>query len=384
MGGVASMMGFGGSTYWQEMTDNDEFILSIYDLIGDGSRLPTSKNEVVLVVDEYNRIDAAFFEKLGIYTDADSYQLTDFIGKTILKVIPNDSYYTQTSDGIFVAASPAEYNSLYNGDESIELTITGILRVKESASSAGSYLYSGLVYTTALTDYIVENAQNSQIAIAQKNSNMDVIANTPFANSTVKEMRLLALGADTTPTGISIYPTSFEAKEEIKTYLDAYNEGKAEENQVTYSDMAETMSSMTNTMMSTVSLVLIAFSAISLLVSTIMIAIIIYVSVIERTKEIGILRSVGARKKDISMVFIMESLLIGLVAGVLGVGLAYLLTIPVNWLISSIVGISGVANLTAIYAVLLVGGSMILTLIAGFFPSRSAAKKDPVVALRTE
>ncbi|NLB21619.1 MAG: FtsX-like permease family protein, partial [Clostridium sp.] len=166
--------------------------------------------------------------------------------------------------------------------------------------------------------------------------------------------------------------------------LDEYNREKEETDQLIYSDMAEAITSITGTLLNTVTLVLVGFAAISLIVSTIMISIITYVSVIERTKEIGILRSVGARKKDISRVFNAETLIIGLSSGILGVGLSYLLTIPINAVILNLAEISGIAMLTPIHAILLVLGSMVLTFIAGFIPAKSAAKKDPVTALRTE
>ncbi|OTO19152.1 hypothetical protein A5875_000482 [Enterococcus sp. 3H8_DIV0648] len=144
------------------------------------------------------------------------------------------------------------------------------------------------------------------------------------------------------------------------------------------------LTDLTGTLVNTISYVLIGFAAISLLVSTIMIGIITYVSVIERTKEIGILRSVGARKKDISRVFNAETLIIGFTAGTLGVVLTYLLSIPINAIVFNLTGITGIAALNPLSAVLLIGGSMVLTLIAGSIPSKMAAKKDPVIALRTE
>ncbi len=377
-GGMSGMMS--SSNYWQEMPDNEDFVLSLYDLIGEGSRLPTAMNEIVLVVDEYNRLDESFFQKLGI-TVQDGYTLDDFIGKTILKVVDNDDYYQQNGS-VFVAASAADYQVLYDSEGGVELTVVGVLRLKDGAAS--SYFSEGFVYTTALTDYVVEQAKNSQIASAQEESDHDVLTGAAFASTDTKNARLRSLGADTTPTGINIYPVNFEAKDSIKAYLDAYNTGKADVNQVIYSDMAETISDMTGTLLSTVSIVLIGFAAISLIVSTIMIAIITYVSVIERTKEIGILRSVGARKKDISRVFTAETLIIGFIAGTFGVALTYLLAIPINAVIANLTGIAGIAALNPLYAVLLIAGSMVLTLIAGFFPSRMAANKDPVEALRTE
>jgi putative ABC transport system permease protein len=382
-GGMGGGMGSGNS-YWQEIPDNADFILSLYDLIGEGSRLPAAANEVAIVVDEYNRINKVFFERLGYFEEIDSYKLTDFIGETILKVIPNDSYYNLTDEGLYVAASPSEYNNLYDNDGGIELTITGILRAKESAETVISYLSSGLVYTVALTDYVLDNAHSSSIANAQNDSDTDVITGAPFADDAARTRRLLSLGSDTTATGINIYPKNYESKQEITAYLDAYNAGKPDDEQIIYNDMGEIVANMTDTLINMISYVLIAFTAISLVVSTIMIAIIIYVSVLERTKEIGILRSVGARKKDISRVFNAEAALIGLGAGLLGVGFAYLISIPLNMVIASLAGVSGIAALPILYAVILILGSMGLTLIAGFIPSKMAAKKDPVEALRTD
>ena len=231
---------------------------------------------------------------------------------------------------------------------------------------------------------MVEKAHESEIATAQKDADKDVLLGIPFTDDKAKEQALLMLGEVTTPTGINIYPKDFESKDKIKEYLDKFNHDKEENDQLVYSDMAETISSITGTLLNTVTFVLTGFAAISLLVSTIMIGIITYVSVIERTKEIGILRSVGARKKDISRVFNAETLIIGFTAGVLGVVITYLMTIPINSIILSLTSISGIASLNPLHAVSLVAGSMLLTLIAGFFPSRMAAKKDPVIALRNE
>lgn len=382
---VAASSGMGmmnsSNTYWQELPENSDFILSIYDLIGEGSRIPTSKNEVVLVVDKYNRVDKAFFEKMGITDNTDNYKLTDFINKTVLKVIPNDAYYNKKGD-LYTNAEPADYEKIYDSNTGTKLTIVGILRPKKDATS--SYLSQGIAYTTALTASVVDEAQKSKIATEQKNSDKNVLFGTPFKDDEAKDSALLMLGANTTPTGINIYPKDYESKDKIKEYLDKYNSDKADADKLIYSDMAEMITSMTGTLLDTITYVLIGFAAISLLVSTIMISIITYVSVIERTKEIGILRSVGARKKDISRVFNAETLIIGFTAGILGVGITYLLTIPINSIISNLAGITGIASLKPLHSIALVAGSMLLTLIAGFVPSKMAAKKDPVIALRSE
>jgi putative ABC transport system permease protein len=177
---------------------------------------------------------------------------------------------------------------------------------------------------------------------------------------------------------------NFESKDEIKAYLDEFNEEKKVEDQVVYTDLAEMVTTSIGGIINTVTYVLIGFAAISLVVSTIMIGIITYVSVIERTKEIGILRSVGARKKDISRVFNAETLIIGFVSGLLGVGITYLLIQPINAIIYNLTDMEGIANLNIVSALLLITGSMVLTLIAGLIPAGMAAKKDPVIALRTE
>ncbi|GAA4058478.1 ABC transporter ATP-binding protein/permease [Amphibacillus indicireducens] len=369
-----------GLNHWHEMPEDQDFILELYDLIGEDSRLPEAENEIAIVVDQYNRLSTQFLDKLAL-TD-DEYDATDFIGKTMLKVLSNDVYYTETEDGLFIPAAPADYQKLYNEADGLELVVTGILRVKEEAAT--SYFSEGFIYTSDLTDRIIADAQQSVIAQAQEDSDINLLTNTPFQAEEIKEYALIYLGATTTPVGVDIYPTDFEGKDAIKDYLDEFNLCRDEEDQIVYNDLAEMVSDIMTDMINTVTYVLVGFAAISLIVSTIMIGIITYVSVIERTKEIGILRSVGARKKDISRVFNAETMIIGFVSGSLGILISYLLIIPINNLIYHLTDIEGVANLNVTAATILIVGSMILTLIAGVIPSRMAAKKDPVVALRTE
>ncbi|MDN4090784.1 FtsX-like permease family protein [Paenibacillus polymyxa] len=371
-----------GRNFWQQLPENSEIISSQYDLIGSGSKLPTKKDEVVLVVDSFNRIDKTFFEKIGMAGNHSTYKLTDMIGKSILKVIPNNDFYLEKDKNSYVTATPTNYEKLFNNTSGTSLKITGILRPKKGAN--GSFLPPGIAYTADLTKSVLEDSKNSKIAIAQKNSNQDVLLGTSFTDEETKNNAERLLGSDSTPIGINIYPINFEAKEKIKKYLDHYNEGKPNKEQLVYSDLAESLTSITKKLLDGVTYVLTGFAAISLFVSTIMIGIITYVSVIERTKEIGILRSVGARKKDISRVFNAETLIVGFTAGSLGVGITYLITYPVNLVIQSLAGASRVANLSPKHAVFLIIGSMVLTLIAGVIPSRMAARKDPVEALRNE
>ena len=377
---VGQVLGMAGNPFWQEMPDNEEFILSIYELIGEGSKMPKNKQEILLLVDEFNRLDRGFFEKVGISSTED-FKLTDFIGKQIISIIPNNLYYEQKGD-LYVPLTIDQYEEAFNDSSALPLTITGILRLKEE-SSAGN-LSSGLLYTSALTEYVLDDAKNSDLAIAQEEADRNLITGISFVDEDAKKQQLLVVGADSTPVAISIYPKDFDSKDLIKKYLDDYNIGKEKEEQIAYNDLAEIISSMTGTFINTVSYVLIGFAAISLLVSTIMIAIITYVSVIERTKEIGVLRAVGARKKDISRVFNAETIIIGFIAGLFGVGIAYALSIPINNLIEQMVGIKNIAALNPLHALLLLAGSIVLTLLAGFIPSRIAAKKNPVEALRTE
>jgi putative ABC transport system permease protein len=184
---------------------------------------------------------------------------------------------------------------------------------------------------------------------------------------------------------ITIYPINFETKDEILAYLDEYNNThEADEDKVVYTDLADTITGMTSGIMDGITMVLIAFASTSLVVSLIMISIITYTSVLERTKEIGILKALGARKKDISRVFDAETFILGVISGTLGVVIAWLLTIPINSLIYNATELQDVAQLQLIHAFILVTISTILTMLGGHIPARMAAKKDAVEALRSE
>ena len=197
--------------------------------------------------------------------------------------------------------------------------------------------------------------------------------------------RMQQIGAVTTPSSISIYPSTYENKQKIIKYLDAYNEGRTEMEQIHYTDLASTITDNMSEMINIVSYVLIAFAAISLVVSSIMIAIITYISVLERTKEIGVLRSLGARKIDISNVFNAETFIIGGASGIFGVCVAALLTLPINAIINNLVGgmVGNLAKLAPLHGILLVVLSIALNVIAGLIPAFIASKKDPVEALRS-
>lgn len=193
-----------------------------------------------------------------------------------------------------------------------------------------------------------------------------------------------AVGGKDTVNAIKIYTDNFDAKEEILTYLDTWNDTHEKEEQVKYTDTIGMMMTMVETMLDAITYVLVAFTAISLVVSSVMIGIITYVSVVERVKEIGVLRSLGARKKDIKNLFNAETFIIGLSSGVFGVVVTYLLSIGVNAILGALTGITTLASLPITSAAIMVVISIALTLISGLIPANAAAKKDPVVALRTE
>ena len=367
---------FSGTSTMSEIPDSPDFIQSQYDILaGD---YPTSYNEVVLVVSSSNQITTEMLNLLGVPLE-DEYTFSDFIGIE-LKVIPNDLYYQQVGS-VFIPST--DYSNMYQDSEAVTLNIVGILRVSPDATS--ELLPTGLNYTTALTDYMLNIESTSSIVEAQEDSTtVNILTGTPFNDQITYDTIMKLIGGDSTPTGIQIYPVSFDAKDDIKAYLDEYNVGKTDEEAIIYVDAAETISSTISSLINTITIVLAAFAGISLVVSSIMIGIITYVSVIERTKEIGIMRSLGARKLDISNIFNAETLLIGLFAGIFGIAVTWLLTFPVNSIVFDLIQVENISVVTWYNSLALISLSAVLTLIAGLFPSWIAAKKDPVEALRTE
>ena len=357
-----------------------------YDILA--GTLPQKKEDIVLIVDASNRVNTEILQLLGFDT-MDEIPFDEIIGKTI-KVALNDDFYVKMGD-YFVRNQ--DLQSVY--DNSITLTVSGILRMKEDFPSYVSS--ASLCYTNELLDEVTAANNESEIVKAQQASDVNVLTGMPFSDSTsnpsssssagmtmTKDTVLGYLGADQTPYMIYLFPKDFESKDELLEYLDAYNDDKEDDDKVIYMDQAELISSMSSSIMSAVTIVLIAFSSISLIVSSIMIGIITYISVLERTKEIGILRALGARKKDISRVFNAETFIIGITSGLIGIGIALILTIPANQIIYNLTELENVAILNPLHALILILVSMTLTMIGGFIPARIAAKKDPVEALRTE
>ena len=368
------------------------YIKDNYDLLA--GKFSENKNEVVLVLDSKNRIDTTLLDALGIDSKVKKVSYNELIGKEF-KIVKNNDYYINLGNDTYIPNQ--NYEELYNNENNITIKIVGIIRGKKGnklanimtvmAENMGMNLVSNIGYEDELISEIVANNENSDIVKSQINNDNNCVfmGGAPFENiNLTKEMALTMLGANDLPMMVNIFTKDFDTKNNILNYLDEYNNGKDEENQVIYMDYAANVSDLTSNIMNAVTYVLIAFSAISLIVSSIMIGIITYISVLERTKEIGILRALGARKKDVTRVFNAETFIIGLTSGLLGIIIARLLLIPANAILLELTDLENVARMNPYHALLLIIVSLILTLIGGFIPAIVASKKDPVEALRTE
>lgn len=349
-----------------------------YDILA--GEINENEPGLILQVNSKNQIYQSTLEALGLSGKEVSFE--DILNQE-LKVVGNDDYYLQYGS-IFVPNQDLE--KLYQNKNNITLKVQAIIRGKSDKEMITNG--SGIGYTNALTELVISKNKDSKIVSYQEKSDYNILTNQPFdekdGSMNTKEIMLGYLGKDVKPNVIYLYPKDFESKKEITTYLDKYNEGKEEKDVVEYTDMAAMISTLSGNIMDAITVVLVAFSSISLIVSSIMIAIITYISVLERIKEIGILRALGARRKDIKRVFNAETFIIGLTSGILGILIAYLLTIPANQIIENLSGLAGVAKLNIYHAIILVIINIILTMIGGAIPSRMASKKDPVEALRTE
>lgn len=391
--------------------ESGSYLEQYYDVL-EGS-FPTKMTDIVLIVDEYNRLNNAALDALGIKYDVDSINLTELIGHE-LKLMKNDDYYVKKDQQFVVNGTASNLMDMYNSDEAITLNIVGVIRGQEESKM--STLPAGIAYSDELATMFIEDAKNSEIVKAQQTADYNVLTGqvlsegiagsgmagmsqagmptmdpsmaaamasvTPMMST--KEDVLATLGATEIPSSVSLYPIDFGSKESITAYLDEWNTDLATEDKVIYTDLAAIVTSISGSIMDGITMVLIAFAAISLVVSLIMIAIITYISVMERTKEIGVLRALGARKKDITRVFNAETFIIGTCSGVLGIGITYLLTIPVNAILYNMTELSNVAQLNPLHALTLGIISVVLTMIGGFIPAKMASKKDPVSALRSE
>ncbi|HAL30100.1 MAG TPA: sulfate ABC transporter ATP-binding protein [Coriobacteriia bacterium] len=377
-GDLSSMSGVGLSSYPEPLDSaSTPYLEKNYDLLS--GEYPTEMTDLVLVVDNMNRIDRAVFEKLGFDVEtADEIPFDELVGVE-LKLIDNDDYYAKTPMGNFVPG--ADYGAMFDSENSTTLRISGVVRLKPDV--AIGLVGNGIAYSDRLVQLVTDSAADSAIVKAQQDADYNVIT-LEAIDEGQKSMNLAYLGGESVPLMMFLYPTDFESKDAVLAYLDDYNVGLDEADAVIYTDLAESVTEMTGGIMDGITLVLVAFAAISLVVSLIMISIITYISVLERTKEIGVLRALGARKKDITRVFTAETFIIGVFSGLLGIGIAYILTIPANTIIESMTGLAEVSQLPVLYALGLVVISVALTLVGGAIPARMAADKDPVEALRSE
>lgn len=431
---------------WVEMLDNQELLKSQFDLVK--GNWPTKYNEVVLILKEDGRIDDYTLYSLGLKNQEelkdkwkavengekieDTEEPTSYTYEELLnlsfKLLLNSDYYKK-ENGLWINQEDNDNYMKEKIKEAEDIKIVGIIKQNEE-SVASSSVTSGIGYTKELKEYVISQSNEAEIVKEQREdketnvfsglkfpteeekenytmanlSNEQKMAMSKLSSEEIAKMmetytankeasyeknleKLAAIDIDK-PTTINIYPKNFEAKDKIADAIEAYNqkqkdEGK-EENVINYTDMIGIMMKSVSQIIDTISYVLIAFVAISLIVSSIMIGIITYISVLERTKEIGILRAIGASKKDISRVFNAETFIVGLISGLLGIGITVLLTIPINSLIYALAGVTVTAMVPPIAGVVLVVISMLLTMIAGLIPAKIASKKDPVEALRTE
>lgn len=388
-----------------ELPDCKEYILSQYDIMA--GEYPDSEDELVLVVNNDGSMTDIVLAQLGLITTEDFLSLFDKnygepmqidfeeLMRHTYTYYPNDEIYrydSQAERWMYAGFSGEQLPGGLTPESGVTLKIGCILRAKEGTTYG--CLSGGLQYTKAFADRYRTDSMRSEIVAEQKAQTTvyyydiyHLASGSETEALQTKSMTLRTLGGGTLPNQVKIYVKDFSDKDVVTDYLDRWNdEIKADDEaqQITYTDTVAIMMTLVRSMLDAVTYVLVAFTAISLVVSSVMIGVITYVSVVERTKEIGVLRSLGARKKDIRHLFNAETFLIGLFAGVIGVGVTYLLSLPINLLLGHLTGISTLAALPLGQGIVMICISIALTLISGLVPAQSAAKKDPVIALRTE
>lgn len=401
MSSMYSSFGMGSNDVFVELMDNKENVLSQYDLIY-GS-YPKKYDEVVLIVNSNNEISDYTLYALGLKEqkmlkemmynvmkgeEGDDTNLEfsyEDICNIEFKLMINTDLFTKEGNRYVDRSNDLNYvNSIL--DKSVPLKVVGILRGNDDSVSYVSKT-GGVGYTSKLTEYVINNVKNSSIVHEQENNKeVNIFTGSSFELGESYEDNLRKLGVTSVdnPSSISIYSKDFEAKENVVRIIDEYNKETLEQEKITYTDTIGLLINNVTTIVNIISYVLIAFVSISLVVSSIMIGIITYISVLERTKEIGILRSIGASKKDIARVFNAETFIIGLFAGCMGIIITLILNIPINVIINNLSGISGITKLPLVGSIMLIIISVLLTMVGGLIPSKIASNKEPVLALRTE
>ena len=401
MSSMYSSFGMGSNDVFVELMDNKENVLSQYDLIY-GS-YPEKYDEVVLIVNSNNEISDYTLYALGLkdqkmlkemmynvmkgeeVDDTDLELSYEDICNIEFRLMINTDLFTKEGNRYVDRSNDLNYvNSIL--DKSVPLKVVGILRGNDDSVSYVSKT-GGVGYTSKLTEYVIDSVKKSSIVHEQENNKeVNIFTGSTFKLDESYEDNLRKLGVTSVdnPSSISIYSKDFEAKENVVRIIDEYNKEALEEEKITYTDTIGLLINNVTTIVNIISYVLIAFVSISLVVSSIMIGIITYISVLERTKEIGILRSIGASKKDIARVFNAETFIIGLFAGCMGIIITLILNIPINVIINNLSGISGITKLPLVGSIILIIISVLLTMLGGLIPSKIASNKEPVLALRTE
>lgn len=390
---------------WSEMINSETLIQSQYDLI-DGKWIDFgSDSEILLVVNSYNEIPDYVLTSLGLKkqfeagsslnpdgsesgsdgssSEEKTYQTSDFIGLEYTLFTSPFSYEKQ-SDGLFKATedeTKLEELSKANGRK---VRIAGVIRPKAGVSATS--IQGSIAYGHGITEALMQDMKQAEVVKAQLASpTKSVLDGSTFLSSNMNTVLTKVGYANINePASISIYASSFENKDYIEELINKYNAAADDDGKIRYTDYMGIMLSSVTDIVNAISYVLIGFVSVSLIVSSIMIGIITYISVLERIKEIGVLRALGASKRDVSRVFNAETLIIGFTAGVMGILVTLILDIPISLIIHSLAGIANVASLPWAGALILIAISMVLTFIAGLIPSRLASKKDPVIALRSE
>ena len=389
-----------GIAVFNELTNNKDLLNSQYEVIE--GRMPESYDELVLIVDKNNEIVDYVLYSIGLKDqkeiqetminmmngkEIEEFKQTIYTYEEILnnnyKLVLNTDYY-EKENGVWKDKSndPSYISEIV--EDGLDLKIVGIIKPSEDSNLS---VTNGVGYTRELTKYVINKINDSEIVKEQKqDKDINIFTNKKFEALESYENNLTKIGSVDLedPYTINIYPKNFEAKEELEKIIEEYNENASDDDKIEYTDYVGILMGSVTTIIDVIGYVLIAFVSISLVVSSIMIGIITYISVLERTKEIGILRSIGASKKDISRVFNAETFIVGITAGLIGVGITSILNIFINIIIKNASGIVVNASLPVVGAIVLVLISVILTVIAGLIPARVASKKDPVIALRTE
>lgn len=371
------------SLYFKEFLNNNSPLLKEYTLIY--GKLPEKYNEIVIVTDENGKLPLSLMKTLFINEDIDLSKTINISYEKIIdskfKLVSETSYYIYENDTWqYIKNNRDKINDIL--DKSINLKITGILKLNKDAVISESGFIG---YSKKLINYLNDEVNSSNIKKSiLKNKDINPLTNNLYDENMTYEMLLDSISInDKNPIKIDIYPKDYKSKEKIESIIKKYNEENSND-KVYYTDYLKVFINSITSLIKMITYVLTAFIGVSLIVSSIMISIITYISVLERTKEIGILRSLGASKKDIKNIFKAETIIIGTISGVIGVGVTLLLNKVIDKVIYNIMGISHITYLPWNYIFYLILISIVLCLISGLVPAKIASKKDPVITLRSE